>query len=687
MPTPLDMQRTYAIVGTGGCGKTSIAEMLLFNAGAINRMGAIEEGTTCLDYEPEEIKRRGSIQPGTATFSWNKGRQFLVDIPGDGNFTGDLEYLLRGVDSALFVIDAVDGVRPLTKHFWAKIRNDNLPTIIVINKLDRDRADFQMAFESISGLDVKPVALEYPIMEGGKFVGYVNVLGGKGFRFKDGGALEECDVPAALAEEIQLLHDVAVENIAESDENLLEKYLDEGSLSQEELSEGLRRGVMAGTVFPVLVCSSLENKGGRAILEAIDALFPSPLERPDVVDANGGKHKISPDEPVAAFVFKTLADPVSGQLYYLLRVLTGTLSGDMTLQNMTTGEPERMGGLMYVLGKNVTACKEPVGPGAIVAVSKLKGTRTGDTLSDPKAPFKVVKPELPPQLIAFAIAPSKKGEEEKVFSAIQKLTDDDITLRLERDAETGDILLYGMGQLHIELAVERAKRRFKVDVVLNDPKVPYRETVKGKVQVQGRHKKQSGGRGQFGDCWIEMEGAPRGSGYSFEDAIVGGAIPRQYIPAVDKGIQETAARGYIAGYPVVDFRVKLYDGSYHPVDSSEMAFKVAGSLAFKNAMAQLKPVLLEPIVLLTISIPDESMGDVIGDLSSRRGKVIGSDSANGVTELKANVPMSEVLRYAPDLRSMTGGQGFFTMEFDHYEEAPKPVVDKVVAEHNKAKAE
>lgn len=687
MANPLDMQRSYAIVGTGGCGKTSLAEMLLFDAGAINRMGAIEEGTTCLDYEPEEIRRRGSIQPGVATFLWNKNRHFLLDIPGDGNFTGDLEYLLKGVDSVLFVIDAVDGVRPLTKRFWNHIREENLPTLIVVNKMDRDRANFSMAIESLGTLGIRPVVLQLPIMEGGAFTGYVDVLAGKAYHFGDNGSVAVCPIPDALQDEVSLIHDLAVENIAESDENLLEKYLDEGALSAEELHTGLRKGVLAEQIYPVVVTASLENKGGTYVLETIADLFPSPLENPGIVDEAGGTHKVDPEDPLTCFVFKTVADPVSGQLYSLLRVLSGTLTSDATLTNMTSGEVERMGGLLTMTGKTTQACKEAMGPGSIVAVSKLKTTRTGDTLADSKAPFKVAVPALPPQLITFAIAPKTRGEEDKVFAAIQKLLDDDITLKLEHDEETGDILLSGMGQLHIELAVERAKRRFKVDIILKTPKVPYRETVKGKVQVQGRHKKQSGGRGQFGDCWIEMEGQPRGSGYTFEDAIVGGAIPKQYIPAVDKGIQEAAARGYIAGYPVVDFKVKLYDGSYHSVDSSEMAFKIAGSIAFKNAMEKLKAVLLEPIVLMTVSIPDESMGDVIGDLSSRRGKVIGSDSQGGVTEIKAHVPMSEVLRYASDLRSMTGGQGFFTMEFDHYEEAPAPVVDKVVEEYKAAKGE
>lgn len=685
MPTPQETQRTYAIVGTGGCGKTSLAEMLLFNAGALSRMGAIEDGTTSLDYEPEEIRRRGSIQPACATYLWKKNRHFLVDIPGDGNFTGDMEYLLKAVDGVVFVLDAVDGVRPLTKKIWNLVRAAGLPSLIVVNKLDRDRADFQMALDGLATLGVKPVVLQLPIRQGDTFVGTAGILGGRAHMFSADGSTAEADIPRGIAEDVQLLRDVTVENIAESNEELMEKYLEEGNLSLDDLRSGLRAGVLGGELTPVLTCSALENKGGTSILDAVQALLPSPQDRPPVRDANGTERSGDPDGPLACVVFKTLADPFTGQLS-LLRVLSGTLDGDSVLKNMRSEENERVSNLLYMLGKTQTPCKESVGPGALVAVAKLKNTRTGDTLCDDKAPFALPMPKLSPQIITYALAPKEKGEEDKVYAAMQKLLDEDVTLRLGRDEETGDILLSGMGQLHIELAVEKAKRRFKVDIVLKTPKVPYRETVRGKCQVQGRHKKQSGGRGQFGDCWIEMEGLPRGSGYVFEDAIVGGVIPRQYIPAIDKGVQEAAARGFLAGYQVVDFKVKVYDGSYHTVDSSEMAFKVAGSLAFKKAMESLKPTLLEPIVLLTVSIPDESMGDVIGDLSSRRGKVLGSDSQAGTTEIKAHVPMSEVLKYAPDLRSMTGGQGFFTMEFAHYEEAPPPVAEKVIAEYQQAKA-
>ena len=685
MSKAFENQRTYALVGTGGCGKTSLAEMLLFQAGVVNRLGKIEDGTTVLDYEPEEIKRRGSTQPGFATFEWKGNRHFLMDTPGAGNFVGDLSYLLVGADAALFVIDAVDGVRPLTRRLWKNVTDAGLPAMVVINKIDRDRADFDAAFKSISsGLHARPVLLYMPIGVQADFKGVVDVLNNKAYLFQDGKTVE-APVPADMADDVTVMRETTIENIAESDDSLMEKYLEEGSLSPEEISTALKNGVLKRELVPVLVAASLDNKGGAFILDAVQDLFPSPLDHDAWLAEDADERVSSPDEAPALFVFKTLIDPFTGQLS-VARVLSGKVNSDSALKNMSTDEIERLGTLLYLNGKTQTPCKDTIGPGAIVAIAKLKNTHTADTLSDEKAPFKLAAPVLPPHLISFALAAKEKGDEDKVFAAVNRLLDEDVCLKLSRNEDTGEILLYGMGQLHVEQAVEKAKRRSKVDILLKTPKVPYLETFKGKVQVQGRHKKQSGGRGQFGDCWVEFEGLKRGSGYVFEDAIVGGAIPRQYIPAVDKGIQEAAARGFLAGYPMVDFKAKLYDGSYHTVDSSEMAFKIAGSLALKNAIEKVKQVLLEPIMLLTVSIPDEYMGDVIGDLSSRRGKVLGSDSQAGVTEVKAHVPMSEILRYAPDLRSMTGGQGVFTMELAHYEEAPQPVVDKVVAE-NKSAAE
>ncbi|MFW5489539.1 MAG: elongation factor G [Desulfovibrio sp.] len=683
----LGTQRTYALVGHGGCGKTSVAEMLLFATGVVNRLGKIEEGATILDYEPEEIKRRGSIQPGFARMEWNKNVHYLIDTPGDNNFNGDNAYLLSAADSVVFVIDAVDGVTPLSKRLWDRVGNSGLPSMIVINKMDRDRADFDFAFDGITSvLGAKPVLTFMPIGSKENFTGLVDVLAGKAYFFEDEGKVKLGDIPADMADEVETLRETMVENIAESDEELMELYLEEGELTPEQVTKGLSLGVASGELTPVVVCSALENKGAAPILDTIQNLMPGPLNHADWTGIDGSKRASSPDEPVAAFVFKTVIDPFAGQLN-VMRVLSGTLTSDMALANATQEGKERLGQLLYLKGKEQVQCKEPAGPGAIVAVAKLKKTGTGDTLCDEKTPFELDKPEMPPHLMTFALAAEEKGEEDKVYQAIHKLLDEDITLRLFRDEESGDILLSGMGQLHIETTVEKAKRRSKVNILLKTPKVPYREAIKGKADVQGRHKKQSGGRGQFGDCFVRIIPQAPGTGYVFEDQIVGGAIPRQYIPAVDKGIQESARRGYLTGNPVVDFKVELYDGSYHSVDSSEMAFKVAGSIAFKKACETAGVKLLEPIMRMLISVPDQFMGDVIGDISGRRGKVLGSDSKSGLTEIQAHVPMNEVLRYAPDLRSMTGGQGVFTMEFDHYEDAPPPVAEKIIEEYRKSKEE
>lgn len=685
MSKALETQRTYAIVGTGGCGKTSLAEMLLFQSGVINRLGKVEEGSTTLDYEPEEVKRRGSVQPAFATFEWQKNRHFLIDTPGDNNFIGDIQYLLKGADSAVFVVDAVDGVRPLTKRLWNFVKSAGLPAIVFINKMDRDRADFDMAFNGLSSmLGMRTVLLYMPIGSKQDFKGVVDILGEKAFSFEADGKFSEIPIPADMADEVSMLREATIENIAESDEELMEKYLETGELEPDEIARGLHMGVLKGELVPVVVGSSLENKGGSQLLDTIQNLFPNPMEHAPWEGTEGETRASDPDAPLAMFAFKTLADPFAGQLT-IMRVLSGTLNGETGLRNVNKDESERIGTPLFMVGKESAPARGGVGPGAIIALPKLKMTKTGDTLADEKKPFRLVQPSLPPRLISYALAPKEKGDEDKVYAAVHKLLDEDITLRLSRAEESSDILISGMGQMHIETSVEKAMRRYKCEIELKTPKVPYRETIKGKAQVQGRHKKQSGGRGQFGDCWVEIEGMPHGFGYEFEDAIVGGVIPRQYIPAVDKGIQESAQRGYLAGYPLVDFRAKLYDGSYHNVDSSEMAFKIAGSLALKSAMEKVKPALLEPIVLLSVQIPDEYMGDVIGDLSSRRGKVLGSDSQQGITEIKAHVPMNEVLRYAPDLRSMTGGQGVFTMELTHYEEAPPPVVDRVVAEYQSAR--
>ncbi|NCC23877.1 MAG: elongation factor G [Deltaproteobacteria bacterium] len=676
-------QRTYVLVGSGGTGKTSVAEMILHTAGVLPRMGKIEEGTTSLDYEPEEIKRRGSIQPAFAAYTWNKANHFLIDSPGDNNFIGDLAYLLTAADSAVLVVDAIDGVKPLTKKIWSEVGKAELPAMVFVNKMDRERADFAMAMDGLSSmLGIRTVPLFVPIGAESEFKGLVDVLGNKALMFGQEGKVTAAEVPLEMRDEIDGLREVAIENIAESDEELMEKYLEQGELSPDEIVTGLKKGTLARSIVPVCVGSAMENKGCTMLLDTVQDILPSALERDSWKDAEGRERPSDPDQPFAGFVFKTLADPFAGQLN-VVRVLSGRASSDMSVLNVTRDTKEKFGQLLFLEGKKQNPCKEEVGPGAIIALAKLKNTKTGDCLCDEKNPFLLPSPAITSTIISYALAAAEKGDEDKVYAAVHKLLDEDITLQLSRNEETGDMLVSGMGQLHIELSVEKAKRRNKIDILLKTPKIPYRETIKGKAEVQGRHKKQTGGRGQFGDCWIRMEPNERGKGYEFLDEIVGGSIPRQFIPAVDKGIQEACQRGILAGYPLIDFKVHLFDGSFHSVDSSEMAFKVAGSLAFKKAAEACNPILLEPIVTVSVFVPDEFMGDVIGDLSSRRGRVLGSDSQGGVTEVRAHVPMAEVLQYAPDLRSMTGGQGTFTMEFDHYEECPPPVTEKIISDSKK----
>lgn len=681
MQDQLQKQRTFALIGHGGTGKTSVAEMLLFNSGSITRLGKIDEGTTSLDYEPEEIKRRGSIQPAFAQFAWKKNLNFLIDTPGDNNFIGDLPYLLQGADNVVLVIDAIDGVKPLTKKIWSEAAKAGLPAMVFINKMDRERANFQMAYQGLSEvLGIKPVLLFMPIGSETNFSGVVDVLAEKAYAFDDKGELKPIDMPADLADEVTAAREIAVENIAESSEELMEKYLEEGALTEEEMAVGLRAGVLSRALVPVCAGAAMLNKGGVPLLDIMQNYMASPLEHAAWLDADGNERASSPDAPFAAFVFKTIADPFAGQLS-VMRVLSGVLAPDASVLNASKDEKEKIGQILFLEGKKQNPCKQEVGPGAVVAVAKLKSTTTGDTLCAEKSPFVLPKPKLSPGIISYALAAAEKGDEDKVFAAVQKLLEEDINLRLERNDETGDMLLTGMGQLHIELAVEKVKRRYKTNIVLKTPKIPYRETIKGKAQVQGRHKKQSGGRGQFGDCTIEMEPLPRGEHFQFVDKIVGGVIPQQYRPAVEKGIIEAMERGVIAGYPFVDLKVSLIDGSYHTVDSSEMAFKVAGSLAFKKGVVQANPILLEPIMEVEVRVPKDFVGDVMGDLNSRRGRVLGMDSAARYEIINAHVPQSEILLYSLDLTSMTGGRGAFTVKFSHYEEVPAMIAEKIIAEY------
>jgi len=681
--------RTFAFIGHGGSGKTSLAEAMLFDAGMTSRLGRVDNGSSILDSEPEEVQRKITISAAFHDLDWKKRRLYLIDTPGDDNFLNDTRTCLQGADGAVLVADAMDGVKVQGEKVWAFAHSFKLPTVAVINKLDRERADFEMALNSLNtSLGVRAVPVALPIGAEAGFKGLVDLLSQKAYTFQEGKASETA-VPEELAEALTKGREKLIEAIAEADDSLLERYLEGEELGQEELMKGLRAGVLAGTFLPVLPVSAAKNIGLPLLLDLIVAALPSPLDRGAVPAKAGEKEiEVAPDEaaPFVGLVFKTVADPFAGRLS-IIRVFSGKLTSDSNVYNPVKETKERFGSLFAPRGKNQENIQEAL-PGAIVAVAKLKETVTGDTLSadKPGVILKAIEPL--PAVISYAIQAKDKGEEEKIFAGIARLLEEDVTLKLRRDPQTKDSILSGMGQVHLEVTLEKLKRKFGGEVVLKTPKVPYLETIKGKAaNVQGKYKKQTGGRGQYGDAVINMEPTAPGEGFIFEDKIVGGVIPRQYIPAVEKGIVERAQQGIIAGYPMVDFKVQLIFGSYHSVDSSEMAFKVAGSLAFQKAAAEAQVTLLEPIMSLEVVCPEDAMGDVIGDLNSRRGRVLGMEANGGYQVIKCLVPMAEVLHYAPDLTSMTGGRGSFSLAMDHYEEVPAHLLDKVVEEAKAATEE
>jgi elongation factor G len=689
MSEKVESIRNIALVAHGGAGKTSLAEAMLFDAGVIKRLGRIDEGNTALDFEPEEIKRTSSISTGFHQVNWKKHAITMMDTPGDQNFFSDTKTCLQAADAAVVVIDAVDGTKVQTEIGWEFLDNFGLPRAVFINKLDRERADFMRTFEEAKNLfQPKLIILQLPIGAEAAFKGVVDLIGQKAYLFGEDGKGKAAEIPAEMAEAAAAERERLIENIAEADDALVERYLEGETLSEEELRAALRKGVIARTFVPVLCGSATANIGVDLLLDFVAASMPSPLDAAPRVGkdpAGGGEveRRPDPDAPFSALVVKTITDPYAGRLT-IFRIFSGTIGADGAFFNAKKEVRERYNQLLVILGKE----QKPIagaGPGAIVAVAKLKETSTGDTLCDEanKILFQAVEPM--PTLISYALSAKNKGDEDKVFTSLSRLLEEDPSLRIDRLAETKEIILHGLGQIHIETTVERLRRKFNVEVQLNIPKVPYRETIKKKVRVQGRHKKQTGGHGQFGDCWVQIEPLPRGKGFEFVDAIVGGAIPRQYIPAVEKGIVESAARGVIAGFPCVDFKATVDDGSYHAVDSSEMAFKIAGSLAFKKAAEQADPVLLEPVMKVTVIAPDEFMGDIMGDLNSRRGRVLGMESAGKNQVINAYVPMAEFQTYAPDLRSMTGGRGIYRMEFSHYDEVPAHIAAKVIEAANKAK--
>ena len=684
--------RNLGIVAHGGAGKTSLTEAILYTTGMIDRLGRVDDGTSTMDFEPEEIKRKISITSALDHCEWNDHSIHIVDTPGYGNFIADTRACMRTLDCAVVILSAISGVKAQTEEVWSWANEFEIPRIAFVNKMDRERANFFRAIDDMEkALGARGVAIQIPIGVEENFSGVIDLIRMKAFTYADdqSGKYSEGEIPAEYLEEARRLREMMVETVAEAYDALTEKYLDSGELTEEEILDGLRVGTMRNTFTAVLCGSATQNIGAAHLLDAVCAYLPSPLDRTKAVGIspkNGETIERAPSEtePFSALVFKTTSDPYTGKIT-IFRIYSGVLNSDSSIYNSSKEVTERIGQIFELEGKKQKPIKQAVA-GDIVAVSKLKETVTGDTLCDEAKPivYAPAKQLLP--VISYAIEPKTKADEDKIHNALHRMIEEEPTLESHRDTQTKEMIISGMGQVHLEVIVEKLKRKFGVEVLLKTPKVPYLETIRGSAKVQGKYKKQSGGRGQFGDCTIEMSPAGRGEGYIFEDKIVGGVIPRQYIPAVDKGIQEASLEGFLAGFPVVDFKVALVYGSFHTVDSSEMAFKVAGSMAFKKAMELCKPVLLEPIVTMKVTVPDENMGDVIGDLNSRRGKVVGVEPKANSQIIRAVVPMSEVLAYSNDLKSMTSDRGLFSMEFSHYEEVPSHMAQKVIAEAAAEKA-
>jgi elongation factor G len=690
----VDKIRNVVVIAHGGAGKTSLVEAMLFNSGSIDRLGSVQDGTTTTDYEPEEMARKITISSSLAFCNWKGYRMNLVDTPGFINFLEDTRGCLRAVDGAIVIVSALSGVKAETVKIWRYADEFEVPKVVFINKMDRENANFSRAIGELEkSFETEAIPLSIPIGSGETHAGVVDLIKMKAYTFHNGKA-EEFDIPSEMVLEAEAYRKKLVEKIAESDDKLLEKYLEGGELTEDEIVKGIREGSLSKRFIPVTCGSATKNMAIPQLLDAVVLCLPSPEESTHISPVKGvnpkdGKtveRKPSKTEPFSAFVFKTIADPYAGRLS-VFRVYSGTLRADSTILNTSTGAKERIGQVFYLMGKKQVPAYT-LGPGEIGAVAKLKETYTGDTLSDEPKPIVFEKVKFAEPIISYAIAPKSKGDEEKVSVSLQRILEEDPTLRFQREEETKEMLLSGMGQVHLEVTIERLKRKFGVDVAMKTPKVPYRETIKASAKVQGKYKKQSGGRGQYGDCWIAIEPLPRGGGYEFVDKIVGGVIPQQYRPAVEKGVLEAMQEGVIAGYPLVDLKVTLYDGSYHTVDSSEMAFKIAGSMAMKKAVLEAKPVLLEPIVKVEVISPDDSLGAVIGDLNSKRGKVQGVEpQAGGNQKVISLVPMAEMLTYANQLHSLTSGRGLYSMEFSHYEEVPSLIAQKIIAERAAQKKE
>lgn len=683
--------RTVGLLAEGGAGKTSLAEALLYAAGATTRQGRVEDGSSVFDFEPEEIRRKISLSTAFHSLSWKRHHVFLVDAPGYANFLADTRYAMEAMSSALFVAGPHGQLKVESERLWGWANDLKLARLVCISRTDREEGSLASALAELTKvLDAKFVPIHVPIGSQANFRGVVDLLSMKALMFQgENGAVQEQDIPDEVQGEVDEYREKLIEAVAEMNDELLSRYLEGGEITTQELKQGLREGVVSGALFPILYVSGLRGAGIQPLLDAIVDYLPSPAERPALTGTNPKTHEPverqpDPGAPFSARVFKTLESPTGKLSVFVVR--SGKVESDSVVYNATRDAKERLGQLFHLDGKK----QQPVAsalPGEVIAVAKLKDTHTGDTLCDEKAP--VVFPpmvEFPP-VISFALGLKSRGDEEKIMSSLHRLAEEDPAIKVERDPQNNDILLAGAGQLHVEVVVEKLKRKYGVDVDLKAPKVPYRETITAKAEAQGRLKKQTGGRGQFGDTWIRIEPLPRGKGFEFADEIKGGAIPRQYIPSVEKGVVNALAKGFLAGYPMVDVRVALYDGSYHEVDSSDLAFQIAGSYGVQNAIEKARPVLLEPIMTLEVTVPEEHTGDITGDLNRRRGRLLSVDAKGHNQIIKAAVPMSEVLSYAPDLRSMTSGRGTFHMEFSHYEEVPHHLAEKIIQEAKQAQAE
>ncbi|MGO4882900.1 MAG: elongation factor G [Bryobacteraceae bacterium] len=680
--------RNVGVVGHGDSGKTTLTAALLYTSGATSRLLRVDEGNTITDFDEEEIQRKVTISTALAVAEWKKAKINILDTPGYNIFINDTRGALVAADAALVVVDGVAGVEVQTEKVWSYANDYKLPRAVVINKLDRERSSFDRALSSVQeAFGRTAIPVQIPIGAERDFKGVVDLVRMKAYTYTpDGdGKGKESDIPGDLADAAQKAHEALVELVAEGNDALMEEFFDKGTLPAEHILDGIRDGLNNMRLFPVLCCSALHNLGTDQILNFVVDHLPAPTERDVTVKANGEEtpRKVADAGPCAAFVFKTTADPFAGRITYF-KVYSGVVRNDANLYNVQKSTAERLAHIGVPVGKTLMPVTE-VHAGDIGAVAKLKDTLTGDTLADKGVAFTFPPVQLPEPSIAFAIEAKSRQDEDRMGNAVHRILEEDQSLRFYRDPQTKEFLLGGSGQQHVEVVASRLKKRYGVEVLLKAPKIPYRETIRGHADVQGRHKKQTGGHGQFGDCWIRMEPLARGAKFEFVNEIFGGSIPKNYIPAVEKGILEAAEGGFLAGYPMVDFRVVLYDGSYHDVDSSELAFKLAARKAFKNAMQEAKPTLLEPIMNVEIQAPVEYAGDLMGDLNSRRGRISGMDTRGNTQFVRAQVPMAEMLNYQNDLTSMTQGRGTFTMEFDHYDYVPALQADKIIAAARAAK--